>query len=40
MQRDLAPRLGRTDLPWLTEEWLAGVQRWTRTWRLRAIAAP
>lgn len=37
MQRDLSPRLGRNDLPWLTEAWLARVQRWTDTWRMRAI---
>lgn len=36
MQRELAPRLGRADLPWLTEEWLAGVGRWTDWWRRRA----
>jgi aminoglycoside phosphotransferase (APT) family kinase protein len=39
MQRDLAPRLGRADLPWLTEVWLARVQRWTDAWRTRAIQA-
>jgi aminoglycoside phosphotransferase (APT) family kinase protein len=39
MQRDMAPRLGRADLPWLTETWLARVQRWTDAWRTRAIAA-
>jgi aminoglycoside phosphotransferase (APT) family kinase protein len=39
MQRDLAPRLGRSDLPWLTEAWLARVQRWTDVWRARALQA-
>lgn len=39
MQRDLAPRLGRADLPWLTEAWLSRVQHWTDTRRMRAIQA-
>lgn len=39
MHRDLAPRLGRADLPWLTEAWLGEVQRWTDEWRSRAIRA-
>ena len=39
MQRDLAPRVGRADLPWLTEAWLARVQRWTSEWRSRAMQA-
>jgi aminoglycoside phosphotransferase (APT) family kinase protein len=39
MQRDMAPRLRRADLPWLTEEWLTRVQRWTDAWRSRAIQA-
>lgn len=37
IQRDLAPRLGRTGLPWLTEAWLTRVQRWTDAWRARAL---
>lgn len=28
MLHDLWPRLGRPDLPWLTEEWLRGVNEW------------
>lgn len=28
MERDLAPRLGRPDLPWLTDALLADVRRW------------
>lgn len=36
MQRDLAPRVGRADLPWLTEAWLQRVRRWTDAWRARA----
>lgn len=39
MQRDLAPRLGRADLPWLTAEWFARVQRWTDKWHARALQA-
>jgi hypothetical protein len=39
MPRELTPRLGRADLPWLTDEWLAGVQRWTDSWRSRANRA-
>lgn len=42
MVRDLSPRLGRPDLPWLTEERLERVQAWTDDWRARAkrAAAP
>jgi aminoglycoside phosphotransferase (APT) family kinase protein len=36
MERDLAPRLGRPDLPWLTPEYLARVRRWTADRRARA----
>lgn len=36
MARDLAPRLGRPDLPWLTPAYLARVRRWTVAWRARA----
>ena len=36
MIRDLAPRLGRPDLPWLTPMHLYGVQEWTADWRARA----
>ena len=39
MQRDMAPRVGRADLPWLTEAWLHRVQRWTDAWRARAFRA-
>lgn len=36
MARDLTPRLGRSDLPWLTAAYLAAVRRWTARWRIRA----
>lgn len=36
MARDLASRLGRPDLPWLTPDYLARVERWTAAWRARA----
>jgi hypothetical protein len=36
MERDLAPRLGRADLPWLTPAFLDRVRRWTADWRVRA----
>lgn len=36
MARDLAPRLDRPDLPWLTLDYLHGVRRWTAGWRRRA----
>lgn len=36
MLRDLAPRLGRADLPWLTDAHLDRVRRWTARWRARA----
>jgi aminoglycoside phosphotransferase (APT) family kinase protein len=35
MVRDLAPRLGRPDLPWLTPSYLERVQGWTAGWRTR-----
>ena len=38
LERDLAPRLGRPDLPWLTPAYLARVRRWTTAWRARAGA--
>jgi aminoglycoside phosphotransferase (APT) family kinase protein len=39
MERDLAPRVGRTDLPWLTPAFLERVRRWTAGWRVRAGCA-
>lgn len=33
MVRDLAPRRGRPDLPWLTEAFLRRVERWGDRWR-------
>jgi aminoglycoside phosphotransferase (APT) family kinase protein len=36
MERDLAPRVGRPDIPWLTPAYLARVRRWTGGWRTRA----
>ena len=36
MVRDLAPRLGRPDLPWLTPASLEQVKDWTAGWRTRA----
>ncbi len=36
MERDLAPRLGRADLPWLTPAFLDRVRCWTASWRARA----
>lgn len=33
MLRELAPQVGRADLPWLTAGYLAGVQAWTAGWR-------
>jgi aminoglycoside phosphotransferase (APT) family kinase protein len=33
MVRDLAPRVGRSDLPWLTPALLAAVQRWAEDWQ-------
>lgn len=32
MERDLAPRLGRPDAPWLTEAHLARIRRWADRW--------
>lgn len=37
MVRDLAPRLGRPDLPWLTREMLEAVQDWSEQWHDRAV---
>lgn len=37
MVRDLAPRLGRSDLPWLTPAYLDRVRDWAAAWRLRSI---
>jgi Ser/Thr protein kinase RdoA (MazF antagonist) len=36
MERDLAPRVGRPDLPWLTPAFMGRVRRWTAEWRVRA----
>lgn len=36
MVRDLSPRLGRPDLPWLTETYFDRLRRWTAHWRHRA----
>jgi aminoglycoside phosphotransferase (APT) family kinase protein len=36
MVRDLTPRLGRADLPWLTPALLQHVRNWTTEWRTRA----
>ena len=36
MVRDLTPRLGRSDLPWLTPTLLEQVRDWTDAWRTRA----
>jgi len=36
MMRDLAPRLGRPELPWITPAFLEQVQRWADAWRARA----
>ncbi|MGH2614969.1 MAG: phosphotransferase family protein [Thermomicrobiales bacterium] len=36
MVRDLAPRLGRPDLPWLTLAFLGRVRTWAASWRARA----
>ena len=36
MVRDLTPRLGRSDLPWLTPTLLKQVRDWTDAWRTRA----
>jgi aminoglycoside phosphotransferase (APT) family kinase protein len=33
MRYDLAPRVGRTDLPWLTPALLAEIRRWGDGWR-------
>ena len=40
MIRDLSPRLGRADLPWLTATYFERVQRWTAFWRGRAGLHP
>jgi aminoglycoside phosphotransferase (APT) family kinase protein len=36
MERDLAPRLGRPDIPRLTPGYLAWVRRWTANWKFRS----
>jgi aminoglycoside phosphotransferase (APT) family kinase protein len=36
MRQDLAPRVGRTDLPWLTPTLLADIRRWGDRWRAAA----
>jgi aminoglycoside phosphotransferase (APT) family kinase protein len=36
MRHDLAPRVGRTDLPWLTPALLADIRRWGEAWRVAA----
>ena len=36
MRHDLAPRVGRTDLPWLTPALLADIRRWGDGWRAAA----
>jgi aminoglycoside phosphotransferase (APT) family kinase protein len=36
MIRDLSPRLGRPDLPWLTYDYLVQVQQWAAAWGHRA----
>jgi hypothetical protein len=36
MVRDLTPRLGRSDVPWLTPAFLEQVRNWTDDWRTRA----
>jgi aminoglycoside phosphotransferase (APT) family kinase protein len=40
MERDLAPRLGQPDLPWLTPDFLARVRSWTATWSAQAKSEP
>jgi aminoglycoside phosphotransferase (APT) family kinase protein len=37
MVRDLTPRLGRSDLPWLTPSLLEHVQQWSDVWKARAL---
>jgi hypothetical protein len=36
MIRDLTPRLGRPDLPWLDRQFLERVRQWADGWRERA----
>jgi aminoglycoside phosphotransferase (APT) family kinase protein len=36
MRHDLAPRVGRVDLPWLTPALLAEIRRWEDRWRATA----
>jgi hypothetical protein len=38
MERDLAPRVGRPDLPWLTSDFLARVRSWTADWSAQTKA--
>ncbi len=40
MVRDLAPRLGRPDLPWLTAAYLERVRAWADGWRTKAGCDP
>jgi hypothetical protein len=37
MVRDLTPRLGRPDLPWLTPGVLEHVDQWSEAWKLHAL---
>jgi aminoglycoside phosphotransferase (APT) family kinase protein len=39
MERDLAPRLGRPDLPWLTSNFLTSVRNWTADWSAKSKAS-
>ena len=39
MIRDLTPRLGRPDLPWLDGQFLDRVRQWADSWRERAGCA-
>ena len=36
MIHDLMPRLGRSDMPWLTDDYFGPVRAWTAAWRERA----
>jgi aminoglycoside phosphotransferase (APT) family kinase protein len=38
MERDLSPRLGRPDLPWLTPDFFDRVRAWTANWRAKSMA--
>jgi aminoglycoside phosphotransferase (APT) family kinase protein len=37
MERDLSPRLGRLDLPWLTSDFFDRVRAWTAAWREKSM---